>query len=187
MTKPASTPVTQLLIQAQSGDAAALDAMLPVVYEELRRVARGYLRSERTDHTLQPTALVHEVYMRLIDQHSVNWENRAHFFSIAAQMMRRVLLAHAETRNAQKRGGGVEKVTLSAAEDVAESTTDLVELDAALKRLEALDARQARIVELRYFGGLDLKETAAAMSLSVATIKREWATARLFLKRELSL
>lgn len=187
MNAPATPEITRLLRDAQAGNAAALEAILPVVYNELRRLARNYLRAERDGHTLQPTALVHEAYLRLIDQHSVDWENRAHFFAIAAQMMRRILVNHAEARRSAKRGSGIEPLTLSAADDVSVSTTDVIALDAALRELEKLDARQAQIVELRYFGGLNVDEVASALSLSPATIKREWATAKVWLKRELSV
>ncbi|MDQ6620170.1 MAG: sigma-70 family RNA polymerase sigma factor [Pseudomonadota bacterium] len=186
MNATATPDVTRLLREAQSGNSGALEAILPIVYNELRRLARHYLRSERHDHTLQPTALVHEAYLRLIDQHSVDWENRAHFFAIAAQMMRRILVNHAEAHRAAKRGAGAERLTLSAADDVTASGTDVVALDDALRQLEKLDARQAQIVELRYFGGLNIEEVASALALSPATIKREWATAKVWLKRELT-
>lgn len=186
MDAPATPPVTRLLRDAQAGNAAALEAILPIVYDELRRLARKHLAHERSGHTLQATALVHEAYLRLIDQHSVDWANRAHFFAIAAQMMRRVLVNHAEARQAAKRGGGADRLTLSAAEGVASPATDVVALDSALRSLEKLDARQAQIVELRYFGGLGIDEVASALSLSPATVKREWATAKLWLKRELA-
>jgi len=186
MNAPPTPELTRLLRDAQAGDSEALEAILPIVYHELRRLARSYLRSERDGHTLQPTALVHEAYLRLIDQHSVDWQNRAHFFAIAAQMMRRILVNHAEAHRSAKRGGGVEPLTLSAADDVSATATDVVALDTALRALEKLDPRQAQIVELRYFGGLNIDEVASALALSPATIKREWATAKVWLKRELT-
>lgn len=185
MNAPDAPEITRLLRHAAEGDAAALDALLPVVYGELRRLARRYLREERSGHTLQPTALVHEAYLRLIGQHSVDWENRAHFFAISAQMMRRILVNHAEARRADKRGGEAEHLTLGAADEVPAPQTDVLALDHALRALEKLDPRQARVVELRYFGGLDIPEVANALGVSAATVKREWTTAKLWLKREL--
>lgn len=179
--------ITQLLVEWSAGDQAALDQLMPLVYDELRRLARSYLRRERPDHTLQATALVHEAYLRLIDQHSVSWQNRAHFFGIAAQMMRRILVNHALARATAKRGGPAQKLSLDESIGVADQRdVDLLALDEALKQLESLDAQQSRIVELRFFGGLSIEETAAVLSLSPATIKREWSTARLWLKRQLA-
>ena len=179
--------ITQLLMQWSNGDPQALDQLTPLVYDELRQMARTYLRRERPDHTLQATALVHETYLRLIDQHSVSWQNRAHFFGIASQMMRRILVNHALARAAAKRGGDAEKLSLNEAINFAgERGVDLISLDAALKELEVLDAKQTRIVELRFFGGLSLKETAEVLKLSPATVKREWATARLWLRRKMA-
>ena len=180
--------VTEHLARFQAGDKAALDEMLPVVYDELRRLARIYLSRERPDHSLQPTELVNEAYMRLVTQREVDWRNRAHFLGIAAQALRRVLLHHAENRGAQKRQGYANRVSLDAALASVEENTavDILLLNRAMERLEAIDERQAKVVELRVFGGLTVEETAEALSLSPATIKREWSVARLWLRRELS-
>jgi RNA polymerase sigma factor (TIGR02999 family) len=171
------------------GDRNALDALLPVIYGELRRQAERALRHESTGHTLQPTALVHEAYLRLVDQARVEWQNRAHFFGVAAQIIRRILVDHARSRRAAKRGGGAVQLTLGDADGQgsagAEDHVDLLALHDALERLTALDARQGQLVELRYFGGLSIEETAAAMEISVATVKREWVVARAWLRREL--
>jgi RNA polymerase sigma factor (TIGR02999 family) len=182
----ANEQFTQMLRRAQSGNREALDALLPVVYGELRRVAANQLASERADHTLQPTALVHEAYLRLIDQHSVNWQNRAHFFSIAAQMMRRILVNYAIQRAAQKRGLGAARLTLEEADSFSdEKDFDLISLDEALKQLAEYDKTQARIVELRFFGGLTLVETAEVLGISDSTVKREWHMAKAWLKTKL--
>lgn len=178
--------ITQLLCEWSEGNQAAVDQLMPLVYDELRRLARSYLRRERPDHTLQSTALVHEAYIRLIDQHSVNWQNRAHFFGIASQMMRRILVNHALARGAAKRGGPATKLSLDEAVRFEQPDVDLIALDEALKEMETLDPRQARIVELRFFGGLSIEETAEVVNLSPATVKREWSTARLWLRRQIS-
>jgi len=178
--------ITQLLVEWSQGDQAALDELMPLVYDELRRLARSYLRRERPDHTLQATALVHEAFLRLIDQHSVTWQNRAHFFGIASQMMRRILVNHALARRTAKRGAVVETLSLDEAGAATQRGIDLIALDEALKELEALDPRQTRIVELRFFGGLSIEETAEVLSLSAATVKREWSTARLWLRRQIA-
>jgi len=184
--KSDSPTITQLLVEWSHGNQQALDRLTPLVYDELRQMARTYLRLERPDHTLQATALVHEAYLRLIDQHSVSWQNRAHFFGIASQMMRRILVNHALTRAAEKRGGG-EKIALNEAIEFAQqSDIDLIALDEALQELERLDPQQTRIVELRFFGGLSIEETAAALGVSPATVKRDWSTARLWLRRKLA-
>jgi RNA polymerase sigma factor (TIGR02999 family) len=187
----ADASISQLLLQWNDGDQAALERLMPLVYDELRRLARSYLRRERPDHTLQATALVNEAYLRLIDQHSVTWRNRAHFFGIAAQMMRRILVNHAVARQAAKRGGDVPTLALEQAEAAGlqpadRRGVDLIALDDALKELERLDPRQSQIVELRYFGGLSIEETAEALHISPATIKREWVTARLWLRRRIA-
>jgi RNA polymerase sigma factor (TIGR02999 family) len=180
------TGVTQLLVAWNRGNQAALDELFPIVYDELRRLARSYLRQEHPGHTLQPTELVHEAYLRLIDQRSVSWPNRAQYFAPAAQMMRRILVNHALRRHAAKRGGHVPRVPLDEAIDVLEARqVDVVALDAALKALDALDARQSQIVELRFFGGLTVDETAEVAGISPASVKREWAAAKLWLLREI--
>ena len=178
--------ITGLLKDWSGGDREALERLMPVVYGELRRLAASYLRSERPDHTLQPTALVHEAYMRLSDQRSVEWANRSHFFHIAARIMRRILVDHARRRRAAKRDAASFRVTLADAE-AADRAPELIALDTALSGLEKLDPQQARIVELRFFGGLTVEETAEATGVSTATVKREWRTARAWLQREISV
>jgi RNA polymerase sigma-70 factor (ECF subfamily) len=180
--------VTQLLNDWSKGDQTALNQLMPLVYAELRRLAASYLSRERSDHTLQPTALVNEAYLRLIDQNGFAWENRAQFFGIAAQMMRRILVNHARDRHADKRGGpDLLRVSLDdAISFFEEREVNLVALDEALTRLEEMDQRQSQIVELRFFGGLTIEEVAAQLHTSPATVKREWATAKLWLLRELS-
>lgn len=179
--------VTALLRRWSDGDAAALDALLPAVHDELRRLARSYMRREREGHTLEPTALVHEAYLRLVDQRDVHWESRGHFLAIAAQAMRRILVDHARGHRAAKRGGDAERVTLSGVPAVGDvGDVDVIDLHGALDRLSRLDARQARVVELRTFGGLSVDETAAVLGISPATVKREWTTARLWLARALT-
>jgi len=163
-----------------------MERLLPAVYGELKRLAASYLRSERPDHTLQPTALVHEAYLRLQGQRSVMWSNRAHFYGIAARIMRRILVDHARRRGAAKRDGAVLRLTLVDA-GVDDRAPELVALDSALTTLEELDPQQARIVELRFFGGLTVEETADAAGISTATVKREWRTARAWLRREIGL
>jgi RNA polymerase sigma-70 factor (ECF subfamily) len=178
---------SSLLDRLEKGDRAALDGMLPAIYAELKELARNYLRRERAGHTLQPTALVHEAYIKLTEQRQVDWRNRAQVLGVAAATMRRVLLHYAETRNADKRGGLLHRVTLDETLNNFERNTeiDFLDLDRALTRLSELDSRQAHIVELRVFGGLNIEETASVLSLSPATIKREWKVAQLWLRREL--
>jgi RNA polymerase sigma factor (TIGR02999 family) len=177
---------TQLLNDWRNGDKTALDQMTPVVYDELRRLARHFLAAERRDHTLQPTALVHEAYMRLVDQRSVDWKNRAHFLGVAASMMRRILINHARAQQAAKREGYAHAIALEDALGVfTNPQVDVVELNSALEQLSELDPQQGRVVELRYFGGLTIEETAEAMGISPATVKREWGTARLWLMRQI--
>jgi RNA polymerase sigma factor (TIGR02999 family) len=179
--------ITQLLMAWNQGDQSARDELAPLIYDELRRMARGYLRRERPGHTLQPTALVHEAFLRLIDQSQVNWQNRAHFFGAAARLMRQILINHAETRRATKRGGEAERVSLDAAGHFTVGPeVDLIALDEALRRLERLDPQQGRIVEMRYFSGLTIEEIAEAIGVSPATVKRDWSMARAWLRRELS-
>jgi RNA polymerase sigma factor (TIGR02999 family) len=179
--------ITQLLIAWGNGNEAAMDNLAPLVHKELHRVAARHMAGERPGHILQTTALVNEAYLRLIDWKNVQWQNRAHFFGLAAQIMRRILVDHARTRNSAKRGGDALQVTLSEAAGVAmQRTTDMVALDDALKTLEALDPRQSKVVELRFFGGLSLDETAEALGVSVATVRRDWSLAQAWLYRELS-
>ena len=179
--------VTELLRRWNSGDREAMDRLMPIVYDELRRLAAGYLKGERPGHTLQPTALVHEAYLRLVRQDRVEWQNRAHFFGIAASMMRRVLVDHARRRQAEKRDAGGFRLTLQLGEAFeAARDPELIELDQALGRLERLDSDQARVVELRFFGGLTVEETAVVLGISTATVKREWRTAKAFLRREMA-
>lgn len=179
--------ITQLLLKSSRGDKSALDELMPVVYQELRRLAESYIKSERPDHTLQATALVHEAYLRLIDQRSVDWKNRAQFFGLAARMMRRILMNHAEAHNAAKRGGQGKKLSLDEAISFFnDQQVDLLELNEALDRLSVLDERQSDIIELRFFGGLTLEEVADVLHISLATVKREWNMAKTWLYRELS-
>lgn len=178
--------VTRLLDDYTNGNRACLDELLPLVYNELRRLAHSYLRGERQDLTLQTTALVHEAYLKLVDQHSVNFQNRAQFFALSAQVMRRILLDNARRHTAEKRGSG-EKIML---EDVSEIpikvNENLIELDLALQELEEFDPKQAKIIELRYFGGLTIEETAEVLKISPATVKREWTLARAWLYEKVS-
>jgi RNA polymerase sigma factor (TIGR02999 family) len=186
MPKPSPT-VTDLLRAWGKGDTAALDKLVPLVYEELRRQAHRYLRRERPGHTLQTTGLVHEAYLRLVDQRETDWQNRAQFFGVAAQMMRRVLIDHARSKQAAKRGGNQIRVTLEDADAaVQEQGVDLLDLDDVLTRLAKLDPQQAKVVELRYFTGLGIEETAQVLDISAATVKREWTMARAWLRRELA-
>jgi len=179
--------VTRLLIAWNDGDRAAVERLMPLVYAELRRIAERQFRRERAGHTLQPTAVVHEAYFRLVDQTRVTWKNRGHFFAIAAQAMRRILIDHARAREAEKRGGKEVQVSLDVgiASPEPVDDVDLLALDEALVRLKALDDAQARIVELRFFGGLSIDETAEAMETSPSSIKREFRSARAWLFREL--
>jgi RNA polymerase sigma factor (TIGR02999 family) len=181
-----SENVTQLLIDLSNGDRNAVDLLLPVIYDELRKLAANYLRRERPDHTLQPTALVHEAYIRLVDQTRVNWQNRAHFFGVAAQIMRRLLVDHARRHNAEKRGQDFQKITLDENIDRAvERSTMLIALDDALHALAEFDEQKARVVELRYFGGLSIEETADVMGVTPTTIKRHWRFAKAWLHGEM--
>jgi RNA polymerase sigma factor (TIGR02999 family) len=170
----------------QAGDRQSLETLLPIVYQELRRLAAAYLRRERQGYTLQPTALVHEAYLRLLKDKPGRWQNRAHFCAIAAHSMRQILIERARARDARKRGGERQRVTLDEAlVGGGERSIDLIALDQALERLEALDPEQARLVELRFFGGLTIEETAEAMNISPATVKRHWTVACAWLAREL--
>lgn len=190
--------ITQLLRSWSDGDDGALDRLVPLVYDELRRMARGQMRHEREGHTLQGTGLVHEAFIRMAEQRSVQWHSRAQFFGWASKLMRRILVDHARARQAAKRGGGVPLASLDALQDeygeLAEAVQhdsdsrllDILQLDELLQRMERLDPQQSRVVELRFFGGLGVPETAEALGVSPATVKREWATARAWLLRELS-
>ncbi len=178
--------VTRILLRHQEGDDKALKDLFPVVYDELRRIAGSYMRRENPGHTLQATALVNEAYFKLVDQKAVQWQNRAHFFGIAAQIMRRILCDHARARHAEKRGGDVARLALDEAVSVgAAAEPDLVALDDALKELAKINERQAKVVEMRFFGGLSVEETAEALGASTATVKRDWTFARAWLLKEL--
>jgi len=179
--------ITEQLIAWSKGDEAALERLIPAVYQELRRMADHYLRGEDSGHSLQPTALVHEAYLRLIDQTKVEWQNRAHFFGVAAQMMRRILIDHAKAKHRVKRGGTAVKVMLDEnANFTQERASELLALDDALQRLARMDERKSRIVELRYFGGLTVEETAQVLGISDKTVMRDWNLAKAWLYRELT-
>ena len=181
--------VTQLLFRYGKGEPQALEKLLPLVYQELRRLAKSYMRKENAAYTLQPTALVHEAFFKLVDQKNVEWQNRAHFFGVAAQLMRRILIDHARNKHALKRGGTQAKIAFDEGvhwQAAEEGAPDLLALDEALTRLAALDERQSRVVELRYFGGLSIEEVAEVTKTSPATVKRDWALAKAWLHRELS-
>lgn len=179
--------ITQLLVRWSGGDQAALEKLMPLVYKELRRLASNYLRRERKEHTLQPTALVNEAYLRLVDQRDGKWQNRAHFYGIAAQLMRRILVDHAREKQAEKRGGpDQQRLSITSAQDLAsEPDLDLLALHEALEELKAIDPQQERIVELKFFGGLSIEETAEVMKLGHATVERDWKMARAWLRRKL--
>jgi len=184
---PQSHVLTGLLDRWGAGDRDALDELVPAVYQELRRLARIQLMDERRGHTLHPTALVHEAFLRLGNYERISWQDRAHFFAVASKIMRRVLVDHARKRRAAKRGGSATAVTLIESRSPGESVdVDVVALDQALTRLDELDARQCRIVELRFFGGLEHKEIAEALGISIATVNRDWRVAKLWLRRALS-
>ena len=185
MSKSTSQPVSELLAKWRGGEEQAFHLLVPAVYAELRRLAHNYLRKERPDHTLQSGALVHEAYLRLAGQSQVHFENRAHFLAVSAQLMHQILVEYARRRSAAKRHGGRRVLLDSSAWFPKERQADLLALDDALKELARLDPRQSRIVELRFFGGLTVEETAQAMKISSATVKREWATARLWLHHEM--
>jgi RNA polymerase sigma factor (TIGR02999 family) len=183
-----SPDITRILRQWGDGDREALDALIPLVYEELRRQAARYLRRESQEHTLQTTALIHEAYIKLIDQRNTDWQNRAHFFAISAQAMRRILVDHARTKHRDKRGGNELKLPLDEGMAVADARAniDLIALDEALTRLQAIDEQQSRVVELRYFSGMSLEDTADVLKISRATAARDWAMAKSWLHRELT-
>lgn len=178
----ATADVTEMLKAVRAGDSSAPEKLLPIVYEELRKLAHGYMKNERADHTLQATALVHEAYVQLVDWKNVSWQNRAHFFALAAKLMRNILVDHARERNAKKRGGGVPAIALDDAVSFPDQqTVDLIILDDALEELNKFDPIQARVVELRFFGGLTIEETAHALGISDSTVKREWRIAKAWL------
>lgn len=182
-----SKQVTELLVRWRGGDKAALDSLMPLVYNELHRIATRYLQKERSDHTLQSTALVHEAYVRLAEQDLPQWQNRAHFFAVAAQLMRQILVDYARSHRASKRGGDICKVGLDDAGDKAEALdVDIIALDDALKSLAEMDSQQSRVVELKFFGGLSIEDTAEVLGISASTVKRDWITARAWLHRELA-
>jgi RNA polymerase sigma factor (TIGR02999 family) len=189
MTSPTSPPheITQLLAEWSEGNQAALDKLYPLVYNELRRLAHGYLRRERKGHTLQTTALINEAYLRLVDQKYVHWANRSHFFGISAQIMRRILIDHARRYDYAKRGGGAQRISLDEVAVVAkERARSLLMLDEALKSLAEIDPRRSEVVELRYFGGLNNEEIARVLKISENTVTRDWNMARAWLYQELS-
>ena len=184
---PSSQSITQLLIEWRDGDQTALDRLIPLVHQELRRLAHHYLKRERPEHTLQTTALVNEAYLKLVDHKDMHWQNRAHFFAVAAQAMRRILVDHARSRDAIKRGRGVAVITLDEAAAIADTqAADLLALNDALDQLTLLDARKSRIVELRYFGGMTVEEVAEVLGLSPTTVNREWQSAKTWLLRTMS-
>ena len=182
-----SEGITQLLVDWGKGDQAALEKLMPLVYDELRRLASNYLRRERATHTLQPTALVNEAYLKLVDQRNAKWQNRAHFFGISAQLMRRILVDHARQHRAVKRGGSnQQRLSITSAERVVKQPEiDLLALNEALDELTEMDPQQARIVELKFFGGLSIDETAEVLGISHATVERDWKMARAWLRRQL--
>ena len=184
---PPRSDATELLLAWSNGDASAFDKLVPIVYQELRVLARRYMRHERPDHTLQATALVNEAYVRLIDVNRIQWQNRAHFLAVAAQTMRRILVEFARHRRRQKRGGDVVRVTITDAGDIAqEKGADLVALSDALSTLATFDSRMSQVVELRFFGGLSVQETADVLQVSPETVMRDWKTAKVWLLRELT-
>jgi RNA polymerase sigma factor (TIGR02999 family) len=184
---PDKSPVTNLLVRWRGGDAKALESLIPLVYDELRSLARSHLRRERPDHTLQSTALVHEAYVRLAGRNPPSLHNRSHFLGVAARLMREILVDHARAQQASKRGGGADMLTMDEAGDVPQPVVlDVLLLDDALNELARLDERQSKIVELRFFAGLSIQETAEVLAISPATVSREWTTARAWLYRELS-
>jgi RNA polymerase sigma factor (TIGR02999 family) len=188
MSDQAPNEITQMLIELTDGNQEVVNQILPHIYDELKRLASSYLRRERVNHTLQPTALVHEAYMKLIDQKRVHWQNRAHFFGIAAQVMRRILMDHARKHQADKRGGEAEKLPIE--EEILvvshEKSAELIALDDALQTLASMDEQKAKIVELRYFGGLSIEETAEVMGVSVPTINRQWRMAKAWLYSQIA-
>ena len=186
MSQSSSQELTHLLLAWRQGEREALDRLIPVIYEELRRIAHSYIRGERRGNTLQTTALVNEAYLRLIDCSRVNWQNRAHFLAVSAQLMRRILIDYARSRGYQKHGGAMERISLKESQIVsAGRDPDLVELDEALQALAAVDARKSQVVELRFFGGMTAEETAEVLGVSPDTVLRDWKLARTWLAREM--
>jgi RNA polymerase sigma factor (TIGR02999 family) len=186
MSVPSPEKMSQLLVEWGDGDKAALDKLIPLVYDELHRMAHHYMRGERPGHSLQTSAIINEAYLRLVDYRKMRWQNRAHFFAVAAQLMRRILVDHARSRNYAKRGQGACKVSLEEAEVSQEPATYMIALDDALINLATLDPRKSQIVELRYFGGLSIEETAEVLGLSPTTVKREWRRAKAWLHRAIT-
>jgi RNA polymerase sigma factor (TIGR02999 family) len=189
MRVPQTNQVTRLLLEWGRGDHAALDELMPLVYQELRQLAGGYLRNEKPGHTLQPTALIHEAYMRLVNQNTPEWESRTHFYAVAARLMRQILVDHARTRVAAKRGGAAQKVSLddATAIEARDDAAELLALDEALKKLASFDERKCRVIEMRSFAGMSVEETARALGVSEPTVKRETRLAQTWLRRELEL
>jgi RNA polymerase sigma factor (TIGR02999 family) len=184
---PEPKSITQLLIEWRDGDETALERLIPLVYEEMRRLARYYMRKERREHTLQTTALINEAYIRLVDHKGMRWQNRAHFYAVAAQAMRRILIDHARARQYAKRGGGAHLVELDEAAAVAHvQAAEMIALDEALTGLAAVDPRQSKVVELRYFGGMSVEETAEVLEVAAVTVMRDWRAAKAWLLREIS-
>jgi RNA polymerase sigma factor (TIGR02999 family) len=186
MAAPSPKEVTRLLVDWGNGDKAALNELIPLVYDELRRLAGRYMRRESQGHTLQTSALVNEAYLRLVDQRSVRWQNRAHFFGVAAQLMRRILVDHARSRSRAKRGGGTQIVSLDEQAVIAKEVSDVIALDAALTNLAEMDLRKSQIVEMKFFGGLTTEEVAEVLKVTSRTVEREWRKARAWLNRALS-
>ena len=178
--------VTQLLVEWSHGDKAALDQLIPLVYDELRRLARGYMRREKEGHTLQTSALIHEAYLRLVDQKNVQWHNRAHFFGVAAQLMRRILVDHARSRSRAKRGGKAQMVSLAEPSAISVELAEVIALDDALNELAELDPRKSQIVEMKFFGGLTNEEVAEVLKVTSRTVEREWRKAKAWLQRAIS-
>ncbi len=185
MSMTGQAEVTRLLLEWRDGNQDAASRLIPIVYDELRRLASHYLAQERPGHTLQPTALVHEAYLKLVEQKGGNWQDRAHFFAVAAQTMRHLLVDHARAKKADKRGGGMQRVELEHVTLLAAEADEIVALDQALTRLKEMDACQAKVVELRYFGGLSVPEVAEVLGISERTVKREWSMAKAWLYSEL--
>jgi RNA polymerase sigma factor (TIGR02999 family) len=187
MTLPPSPDITQLLLAWSNGDQTALNQLMPLVYQELHRLARHYMRREQVGHTLQTTAVIHEAYLRLVDQRKVRWQNRSHFYAICAQAMRRILVDHAKGQRRAKRGGGAAQVSLEEVANLAQDrATDLVAVDELLQQLQVFDSRKSQVVELRFFGGLSVDETAEVLKIAPITVMREWKLAKAWLYRELN-